>query len=293
MSTTMAEVNRLLRKTAGLINNDNPSPFQGQFRVGVDLGTADIQTIVVDAAGEPLAGYMEWANVVRDGIVVDFFGASQIVREQVRRASEKLGIRIEQVTTSFPPGTDSRISTNVIEAAGLEVAGVIDEPSSVAKLLQLQHAAVVDIGGGTTGTAIIENGEVVRSMDDATGGRHISLVIAGHFGLPYEESEEMKRASRDQALCGLVAPVIAKMADIVRSHIAGHKVPAIYLTGGSCALPGFLDVFAAEFPGIDVILPEHPLYLTPLAIATYSEAVQAPVHQQRQTQRQAQRQTVG
>jgi ethanolamine utilization protein EutJ len=99
----------------------------------------------------------------------------------------------------------------------------------------------------------------------------------------------MKRANRDQALCGLVAPVIAKMADIVRSHIAGHKVPAIYLTGGSCALPGFLDVFAAEFPGIDVILPEHPLYLTPLAIATYSEAVQASA----QAQSQARPQRVG
>ena len=274
MSRTMAEVNRLLKKTAGLINKDTESPFQGEFRVGVDLGTADIQTIVLDADGNPLAGFMDWANVVRDGVVVDFFGASQIVREQVRRASAKLGIQIEQVTTSFPPGTDSRISTNVIEAAGLEVAGVSDEPSSVAQLLQLDHAAVVDIGGGTTGTAIIEEGRVVRSMDDATGGRHITLTLAGHFGLPYEEAEEMKRTSKDLALCRLAAPVIAKMADIVHGHIAGHKVPAIYLTGGSCALPGFLEVFAAEFPGIEIVMPSHPLYLTPLAIATYSDVLQ-------------------
>lgn len=275
MSRTMADVNKLLKKTAGLINKDTVRSFQGEFRVGVDLGTADIQTIVLDGAGNPLAGFMDWANVVRDGVVVDFFGASQIVREQVRRAGAKLGIHIEQVTTSFPPGTDSRISTNVIEAAGLEVAGVMDEPSSVAKLLQLDHAAVVDIGGGTTGTAIIEQGEVVCSMDDATGGRHISLALAGHFGMPYEEAEEMKRTSKDLALCRLATPVIAKMADIVHGHIADYKVPAIYLTGGSCALPGFLEVFAAEFPGVDVVLPSHPLYLTPLAIASYSDVLQA------------------
>jgi len=275
MSRTMAEVNRLLKKTAGLINDDTASPFQGEFRVGVDLGTADIQTIVLDADGNPLAGYMDWANVVRDGVVVDFFGASQIVREQVRRASAKLGIHIEHVSTSFPPGTDSRISTNVIEAAGLEVAGVIDEPSSVAKLLQLDHAAVVDIGGGTTGTAIIEQGRVVCSRDDATGGRHITLALAGHFGIPYEEAEEMKRTSKDLALCRLATPVIAKMADIVHGHIAGKKVPAIYLTGGSCALPGFLEVFAAEFPDVEVLLPSHPLYLTPLAIASYSDVLEA------------------
>lgn len=275
MSRTMADVNKLLKKTAGLINKDTVRPFQGEFRVGVDLGTADIQTIVLDGAGNPLAGFMDWADVVRDGVVVDFFGASQIVREQVRRAGANLGIHIEQVTTSFPPGTDSRISTNVIEAAGLEVAGVIDEPSSVAKLLQLDHAAVVDIGGGTTGTAIVEQGEVVCSMDDATGGRHISLALAGHFGMPYEEAEEMKRTSKDLALCRLATPVIAKMADIVHGHIADYKVPAIYLTGGSCALPGFLEVFAAEFPGVDVVLPSHPLYLTPLAIASYSDVLQA------------------
>jgi len=275
MSRTVADVNRLLRKTAGLINNDIESPFQGEFRVGVDLGTADIQTIVLDADGNPLAGFMDWANVVRDGVVVDFFGASQIVREQVRRASAKLGIHIEHVSTSFPPGTDSRISTNVIEAAGLDVAGVIDEPSSVARLLQLDHAAVVDIGGGTTGTAIIEQGQVVCSRDDATGGRHITLALAGHFGMPYEEAEEMKRTSKDLTLCRLASPVIAKMADIVHGHIADHKVPAIYLTGGSCALPGFFEVFAAEFPGVDVVLPSHPLYLTPLAIASYSEVLQA------------------
>tara|TARA_R110002111_G_scaffold93047_10_gene144606 strand:+ start:6421 stop:7254 length:834 start_codon:yes stop_codon:yes gene_type:complete len=270
----MAEVNRLLKKTAGLINDDTASPFQGEFRVGVDLGTADIQTIVLDADGNTLAGFMDWANVVRDGVVVDFFGASQIVREQVRRASVKLGIHIGQVSTSFPPGTDSRISTNVIEAAGLEVAGVIDEPSSVAKLLQLDHAAVVDIGGGTTGTAIIEQGQVVCSRDDATGGRHITLALAGHFGIPYEKAEEMKRTSNDLALCRLATPVIAKMADIVHGHIAGRKVPAIYLTGGSCALPGFLEVFAAEFPDVEVVLPSHPLYLTPLAIASYSDVLQ-------------------
>ena len=275
MSRTMAEVNRLLKKTAGLINDDTASPFQGEFRVGVDLGTADIQTIVLDADGNPLAGFMDWANVVRDGVVVDFFGASQSVLEPVRRASAKLGSHIRRVSTSFPPGTDSRISTNVIEAAGLEVAGVIDEPSSVAKLLQLDHAAVVDIGGGTTGTAIIEQGQVVCSRDDATGGRHITLALAGHFGIPYEEAEEMKRTSNDLALCRLATPVIAKMADIVHGHIAGRKVPAIYLTGGSCALPGFLEVFAAEFPDVEVVLPSHPLYLTPLAIASYSDVLQA------------------
>ncbi len=271
----IAAVNALLKATVKILNDDSSRPHHGAFKVGVDLGTADIQTIVLDAANQPLACYMDWADVVRDGVVVDYFGACRIVKDQLRRASERLEITIEQATTSYPPGTDPRISINVVEAAGIDVTEVIDEPSSVARLLQLRHAAVVDIGGGTTGTAIIEQGEVIKSVDDPTGGRHITLTLAGHFGLPYEEAELMKRSQTSTELLGLVAPVIAKMADLVKQHIAGHHPPAIYLTGGCCALPGFVDAFAAEFSDIDIVLPAHPLHLTPLAIAAFSANVDA------------------
>lgn len=53
-------------------------------------------------------------------------------------------------------GTDPRISINVLESAGLEVSHVLDEPTAVADLLQLDNAGVVDIGGGTTGIAIVK-----------------------------------------------------------------------------------------------------------------------------------------
>ncbi len=37
-------------------------------------------------------------------------------------------------------------------------------------LLQLDNAGVVDIGGGTTGIAIVKKGKVTYSADEATGG---------------------------------------------------------------------------------------------------------------------------
>ncbi len=270
-------VNEQLNKVAKIVNDDSPQPYRGTCKVGVDLGTADIQTVVLDAANEPLACFMDWADVVRDGVVVDYIGACRIVKEQLRRANQRLGITIEQATTSFPPGTDPRISINVVEAAGIEVCDVIDEPSSVARLLQLQHAAVVDIGGGTTGTAIIEQGRVIKSMDDPTGGRHITLALAGHFNIPFEEAERLKRNTPGAEVLRLAAPVIAKMADLVKAHIAGYASRAIYLTGGCCALPGFVDVFAAEFHDTDIILPTQPLHLTPLAIAAISGRADKPM----------------
>ena len=279
MNSSMTAVNELLIEAATMVNDDSLAPYRGSFKVGIDLGTADIQTVVLDENNQPLACYLDWADVVQDGVVVDYHGACLIVKDQLRRANERLGINIEQATTSFPPGTDPRISINVVESAGIEVAGVIDEPSSVATLLKLQNAAVVDIGGGTTGTAIIENGQVVKSVDDPTGGHHITLTLAGHHHLSYEDAERLKRSDTSGEVLSIVKPVIAKMADLVKQHIAEHAPPAIYLTGGCCALQGFAKVFAAEFQNVEVIFPTQPLYLTPLAIAAFG--VTESVRQQR------------
>ncbi len=271
MKPDITAVNQLLNEASAIVNDDTVAPYEGNdYKVGIDLGTADIQTIVLDADNRPLACYLDWSDVVRDGVVVDYFGACQIVKQQLQRANQRLGITIEQAVTSFPPGTDSRISVNVVEAAGIEVTDVVDEPCSVAALLQLQHAAVVDIGGGTTGTAIIEEGRVVKSMDDPTGGHHITLTLAGHNGLDYEEAELLKRQDDSGDVLQVVRPVIEKMADLVKAHIAKHAPPVIYVTGGCCALHGFAQVFAAEFPDLEVVIPSQPIYLTPLAIAAFS-----------------------
>ena len=42
--------------------------------VGVDLGTAYIVVVVVDAGGRPMGCALEFAQVVRDGLVVDYIG---------------------------------------------------------------------------------------------------------------------------------------------------------------------------------------------------------------------------
>ncbi|MCH2222893.1 MAG: hypothetical protein MK097_21615, partial [Dechloromonas sp.] len=69
-----------------------------------------------------------------------------------------------------------------------------------------------------------------------------------------------------------VQAVFEKMAGIVRQHLAGHAVDSLYLSGGSCALPGVRELFASEFPQLQVFLPSQPLFLTPLSIAAYRPA---------------------
>jgi ethanolamine utilization protein EutJ len=257
-----------LDRAATLLGGGGERPVAGDLRLGIDLGTSDVVAIAVDAGDRPVGVELEWADVVRDGIVWDYFGAVGIVRKQVESLQQRLGVRFERANTSFPPGTDPRISVNVIEAAGLEVAEVIDEPSAVAGLLDIESGAVVDIGGGTTGIAVVKDGRVVYSGDEPTGGHHVSLTLAGGRGIPLEEAERLKR-ERGAEIWPTVQAVFEKMADIVRHHLRGHAVDTLYLSGGSCALPGVRELFAREFPALDVFLPSQPLFLTPLSIAAY------------------------
>lgn len=138
-------------QTAATLCNQTPAATESPLWLGVDLGTCDVVSMVVDRDGQPVAVCLDWADVVRDGIVWDFFGAVTIVRRHLDTLEQQFGRRFSHAATSFPPGTDPRISINVLESAGLEVSHVLDEPTAVADLLQLDNAGVVDIGGGTTG----------------------------------------------------------------------------------------------------------------------------------------------
>ena len=159
MTITWETANQRLERAAEILNRIESAPGPGPYHLGIDLGTADIKVMVLNAAGEPAACFLEWAEVVRDGVVVDFAGAVNIVQRLVGRAQTRLGVEFTRASTSFPPGTDPRLSTYILERVGLEATAVQDEPTCVAHLLELDRTAVVDVGGGTTGTAVVQQGK--------------------------------------------------------------------------------------------------------------------------------------
>ena len=258
---------RRLRRTAEIVRSGGPfKSLKGRPVAGVDLGTADVVFLVLDESGEPVLGYLEWSEVVRDGVVVDFVGARRILKKMLEDAEEAIGRKIESCSTGFPPGTDPDLSVNVVRDAGLQIAGVLDEPTAAATALGIADGIVVDIGGGTTGISVLQHGRVMFSVDEATGGRHLSLVIAGANKISYEEAERQKRTDGRKFL-NVVRPVIEKMASIVKDHIRGvpDGLPCI-LVGGTPQLEGFKDIFEEEL-GRSVEIPAEPLFATPLGIA--------------------------
>lgn len=241
-----------------------------RIKAGVDLGTAYTVLVALDGNDRPLAAAFEYADVVRDGVVTDFVGAIDVVRRLKRDVEFRLGVSIPAAQGAYPPGvprSEVRAVQHVIEAADMECSGLVDEPTAANAVLQLRDGVVVDVGGGTTGVAVVQNGEVVHTADQATGGTHFTLVIAGALGISFDEAEELKKDPAHQArLFPLVRPVMEKVATIMVTSTRGWPVPKVYLVGGTASFPGFADV-VSEASGLDAVVPVAPLFVTPLGIA--------------------------
>jgi ethanolamine utilization protein EutJ len=238
--------------------------------VGVDLGTAYTVLIVLDQNMRPLAGEYRFAQIVRDGLVVDFHGAIELVRELKNRMESRLGFELTTAATAYPPGvslTEVRATQHVVEAAGFECRDAVDEPTAANAVLGIENGVVVDVGGGTTGVAVFINGEQVYTADEPTGGTHFSLVIAGALDMSFEDAEEFKKDNRNhKRLFPIVRPVMEKVATIVAHHVEPYPVESIYLVGGTVCFTGIEGVFE-QVVNIPTFIPSQPLFITPLGIA--------------------------
>lgn len=246
------------------------------MHIGVDLGTAYVVLLVLDENFHPLVGEYQFAQVARDGLVVDYIGAVDLLRDMKKRLEDRLGVEISHAATGFPPGVpraEIRATGNVVEAAGFKCTSMVDEPSAANHLLQIQNGAVIDVGGGTTGIAIVKDGKVVYSADEPTGGTHFSLVIAGALNISFEEAEVLKKTPSEQArLFPLIRPVMEKVASITARHIKGKDVHSLTLVGGTACFPGMGDVIQ-EYVGIPTITPTRPLFITPIGIAMNDKGI--------------------
>ncbi len=244
--------------------------YAGEVHVGVDLGTAYTVLIVLDADNQPLAGTYRFANVVRDGLVVDFIGAIDLLRELKQQVEARIGFEFTHAATGYPPGVpqvEVRATANVVRAAGLDCRAEVDEPTAANAALQVANGAVVDVGGGTTGIAVFRDGHVVYTGDEPTGGTHFSLVIAGALDISFEDAERIKTDPAQQdRLYPLVLPVMEKVGTIVANHIRPFDVDTIYMVGGTSNFKGIAQV-VEQVTGTRTVIPVQPLFVTPLGIA--------------------------
>lgn len=271
---------KTLQDFAALVRSGSVLPREewapGALKVGVDLGTANLVLAVLDAENRPVAGTTRHSSVVRDGIVVDYMGAVQAVRAMKDELEQRLGLPLERAATAIPPGIhpgSAKAIGNVVEATDMALAEIVDEPTAAARFLGLRDGAVVDVGGGTTGISVLKDGEVLASFDEATGGTHMTLVLAGARRIDFSEAETEKLdPDSERDVFAIIRPVVDKMASIVASFLDGYPdVDTIHVVGGACTFSDFERVFAKQ-TGRKVVKPAEPLLVTPLGIAMYRQA---------------------
>lgn len=220
------------------------------YYTGVDLGTACVVLAVLDENYNPVAGAYRYADVVRDGMVVDYIGAVRIVRELKEEIEEKLNTELIYAAAAIPPGTDALDSgaiKNVVQSAGFELTCLLDEPTAANAVLKIQNGAVVDIGGGTTGISILKDGKVVYVVDEPTGGTHFSLVISGAYEMPFNKADEYKRDNKNhKEILPVLKPVVEKVSSIINNHIKNYDVNEISLVGGTCCLTGIEEIIEKQ-----------------------------------------------
>lgn len=271
----LKQVNQQLQAFAAVVNGDHPIrevTADEQLRVGVDLGTSSIVLTVLDERNQPLYGAFEYDNAVRDGIVVNFIESVQILKRLKQKAEDVLGVTLTTACGAVPPGTghgSAKIVTNVIESAEFECREIVDEPTAAAQFLHMQDGTVVDIGGGTTGISVFEHGHLNEVLDEATGGFHMTLVLAGYHHVDSAEAELMKRdESKEGEVFAVIRPVVEKMAMITKTAVTTEVKQPVIVVGGAINFKQFIPTFSKTLT-LPAYKPDFPQFVTPLGIAMY------------------------
>ncbi|CAJ1177055.1 Cell shape-determining protein MreB [Companilactobacillus paralimentarius] len=269
MGESMQACNNLVSKFEAVVAN----PVIDESKIyytGVDLGTACVVLVVMNSEYEPVAGAYEYSDVVKDGMIVDYFGAITLVKKLKKKLEDLLDTELVYSSAAIPPDTESLDGgaiKNVIQSAGFEITSILDEPTAANNVLNIKNGAIVDIGGGTTGISILNNGKVVKISDEATGGTHLTLTIAGAMSTSFEDAELYKRNKNNhKELLPILKPVIEKISTIITTQIAGYDVKDLYLVGGTACLSGIEKIIEKK-TGITTHKPINPMFVTPLGIA--------------------------
>ena len=228
--------NKDVLKLSKLIKENRFIEFKdSELKVGVDLGTANIVLVVTDMKNNPIAGLIEPAKVVRDGIVVDYMGAIKIVRDLKEKLERLINKELVYAACAIPPGIDPRSVksiSNVVESADF----------------------------------VLKNGKVVGTWDEPTGGHHMNLTIAGYYNIDIDEAEKLKINSNNREIFTIIKPVLEKMASIVKNVLDDKDVKDLYLVGGASNFNGIEDLFE-KITGIKTYRSEEALLVTPLGIS--------------------------
>ena len=202
------------------------------------------------------------------------------------RITNPIGFQGRDVTiavfTAFAPMVHLGALQSVARDLDLNLINIAAEPFAVAKSVGADDstefsAIFIDIGGGTSDIAVVNNGGVVGTRMFAIGGRSFTKRIATSLGMSFDKAEELKLQHSDGKLDAAqekeVSEALAKDVDVWLSGVElslsefdelDHLPKRIMLCGGGSALPEIKEALQtawhkqlpfARKPKIDFVAP--------------------------------------
>lgn len=210
--------------------------------------------------------------------------------------------------STFAPKLHVNSVKQLVDQLNLKLIKLVVEPYALSLSLKglrdkNSSAIVLDIGGGTTDLALVQNGDLVGTKMFAIGGRVFTKGIAKALNVSYEEAEEIKndysngKSSLEQkremsTAIGKTTEVWLDGVEIALSDFEDISTypPKIMICGGGALLPDVQDGLISypwqnylefpKYPKVDFIFPNHitkltdktrlatlPMDVTPLALA--------------------------
>lgn len=150
---------------------------KAQAQVALETGTPDVEVRLVNSA------------IVT--IYIDGYKVSNPIGFQGKDVSI-------QIYTAYAPMVHIGALERVATELDLELAAVAAEPFAVSRSVlgtdasSTLTAILIDVGGGTTDIAVVNDGGVQGTKMFGIGGRSFTRTIAGDLDVAYEDAEKLK-----------------------------------------------------------------------------------------------------
>src|ERR1044071_2538932 len=134
-------------------------------------------------------GYITASRPLRDGVIADFEVAEEMIKHFIRKVHNRRGFASPLIIVCVPSGStavERRAIQESAESAGARKVALIEEPMAAAigaglPVTEPSGSMVVDIGGGTTGVAVISLGGIVYARSARVGGDKMDEAVIAYI----------------------------------------------------------------------------------------------------------------
>lgn len=235
--------------------------------VAIDAGSKKIRA-VGDAAQTMLSknpGEVIAIRPLKDGVISDYFTTEKMLRNFLLRLCKNriLKPRVVICVPSSVTEVEKRAVVEAAEAAGARQALVIEEPLAAAigagiDISRPVGSLVVDIGGGTTDTAVISFGGIVVSNSIKTAGNSFDEAIVRYIRDKYGIAIGERTAEDIKINIGCVFPRDEELSmDVLGRSLVSGLPKTVNVTSSELLMP-LSECFTDIIDAVHVTLSQTP-----------------------------------